>query len=53
MKKVCIVVVSGLVFFGLVSGNVVGAYDGQNKGVFVGDCGLEVVGEPGFFCNAG
>lgn len=26
-----------------------GVYDGLNKGVFVGDYGLELVGEPGFF----
>jgi hypothetical protein len=29
----------------------VGVYDGLNKGVTVGDCGLELVGEPGPFCG--
>jgi len=29
----------------------VGVYDGLNKGVYVGDYGLELVGEPGFFHN--
>jgi hypothetical protein len=26
-------------------------YNGLNKGVVVGNCGLEVVGHPGFFCG--
>jgi hypothetical protein len=30
-----------------------GVYDGLNKGVTVGDCGLELVGEPGPFCGNG
>ena len=33
----------------LVHTNTVGVYNGLNKGVFVGDYGLEFVGEPGFF----
>ena len=35
----------------LVSSGAVGVYDGLNKGVTVGDYGLELVGEPGFFHN--
>lgn len=31
----------------------VGFYSGLNKGVYVFDCGVEIVGEPGFFCNKG
>jgi len=27
----------------------VGVYDGLNKGITVGDYGVELVGEPGFF----
>lgn len=26
-------------------------YDGVNKGVIVGNCGFELVGHPGPFCN--
>lgn len=26
-------------------------YNGLNKGVVVGNCGVEIVGEPGPFCN--
>jgi len=33
----------------LVQSGTVGAYDGLNKGVYVGDYGLELVGEPGLF----
>jgi hypothetical protein len=51
MKKLAALAATGLVLFGLTSANVIGTYDGLNKGVFVGHCGLEVVGEPGFFCN--
>jgi len=35
----------------LVSSGAVGVYNGLNKGVTVGDYGLELVGEPGFFHN--
>lgn len=30
-----------------------GVYNGLNKGVFFLNCGLEIVGEPGLFCNPG
>lgn len=39
------------VLTGLVASNAAGIYDGANKGVFVGNCGIEFVGEPGFFCS--
>jgi hypothetical protein len=29
----------------------IGFYNGLNKGVTVGNCGFEVVGEPGPFCG--
>lgn len=28
----------------------VGTYDGVNKGVYVGSCGVEIVGTPGPYC---
>lgn len=28
-----------------------GIYNGLNKGIVVGNCGLEVWGHPGFFCG--
>lgn len=29
----------------------VGVYNGLNKGIYILNCGLEVVGNPGFFCG--
>jgi hypothetical protein len=31
----------------------VGFYNGLNKGVTIGSCGIEIVGEPGWFCGEG
>jgi hypothetical protein len=28
-----------------------GVYNGLNKGVYVGNCGVEVWGRPGIFCG--
>jgi hypothetical protein len=44
---VLVVVVVGIGF----AVGLVGVYDGLNKGVTVGDCGVELVGEPGWFCG--
>jgi hypothetical protein len=44
---VLVVVVVGVGF----AVGLVGVYDGLNKGVTVGDCGVELVGEPGWFCG--
>jgi hypothetical protein len=29
----------------------IGFYNGLNKGVTIGNCGIEIVGEPGWFCG--
>jgi hypothetical protein len=39
-----------LVALGVATGEV-GYYNGVNKGVYVHRCGLEIVGQPGFFCG--
>lgn len=33
-------------------GTQVRVYDGLNKGVTIGDCGIEIVGDPGPFCGS-
>jgi hypothetical protein len=35
----------------LIGTGYIGFYNGLNKGITVGNCGIEVVGEPGWFCG--
>lgn len=53
-RKAWLLILAGVMSLslGLATGYV-GTYNGLNKGVYVGPCGVEVYGSPGAFCGMG
>lgn len=54
VKRIISGLIIGIAFAILMIGvgtGYIGFYNGLNKGVTIGNCGIEIVGEPGWFCG--